>query len=47
MAVMILMFFGLSCHVDWLVEASVSEKCTVSIFMAEALKMEMEFHMVT
>jgi hypothetical protein len=27
--------FGLSCHVDWLVEASVSELCAVSILRAE------------
>jgi uncharacterized membrane protein len=39
-----MMLFGLSHHVDWLVEVSVSEKPAVSIFRVEmitsALKME-------
>jgi hypothetical protein len=27
---MMMMFFWVRCHVDWLVEANVSEKCNVS-----------------
>jgi hypothetical protein len=26
--------FGFRCHVNWLVEANISEKCAVSIFRA-------------
>jgi hypothetical protein len=33
----LMMFFGLSCCVDWLVEASVSEKCAASIFRVEVM----------
>jgi hypothetical protein len=39
-AVTIMTFFWVRLLVDWLVEAIVLEKCTVSIFGAEVMKLE-------
>jgi hypothetical protein len=39
-----MMFFWVSCHVDWLLKASVSEKHAVFIFRVEGLQSTWQFN---